>query len=261
MISKEISCKTALSPSSLPGLEYSLNPYQGCMHQCRYCYVPRVLHLPYDQWTSIVYVKRNIPLILSKELKRKKPGVVGISTVTDPYQPLEKQHCLTRYCLEQLLRYDFPISIQTKSDLIIRDLDLISKYTSAEVMVSIGTLNESERQYMEPYSSSIERRLKVLETCVRTSVDTSVFFGPIYPTISEKNLSGILDTFIDIGIQKIMIDHFRGTPNIHSEKDMLKGLFSCLSKGHIYDNIEYEQLRRFIKEYLKHSTIELIDAF
>jgi len=250
MISKEISCKTALSSSTLPGLEYSLNPYQGCVHQCCYCYAPRVLHIPYDQWTSIVYVKRNIPLILSKELKRKKPGVVGISTVTDPYQPIEKQYCLTRYCLEQLLRYDFPVFMQTKSDLIIRDIDILSKFTKAEVMVSIGTLNESERQYMEPYSSSIRQRLKVLETCVKTHIDTSVFFGPIYPTIKKKDLPGILDIFIDIGIQKIMIDHFRGKPNISFEKDMPKGLFSRLSEGHLDDNMQYEQLRSFIKEYL-----------
>jgi len=131
---REVKCKTALSKSNLPGLDYSLNPYRGCQHSCAYCYVPNVLRIKRNEWGSFVDVKTNIPNVLSKELRIKKPGVVGISTITDPYQPAENNYKLTRYCLEQLLRHDFPVCIQTKSDLVARDIDLISKFSKAEVM-------------------------------------------------------------------------------------------------------------------------------
>ena len=119
---KEVKCKTALSKSNLPGLDYSLNPYRGCMHNCAYCYVPNVLRINREEWGKFVEVKINIQNVLSKEVKTKKQGIVGISTVTDPYQPIEKRNKITRFCLEQLLKYDFPISIQTKSSLVLKDI-------------------------------------------------------------------------------------------------------------------------------------------
>lgn len=261
---KEITCKNALSASTLPGLSYTLNPYQGCFHQCCYCYVPSVLHLSQDQWKQLVYIKRNIPLVLSKELKKKKPGVVGISTVTDPYQPIEKTYRLTQYCLKQLLRYHFPISIQTKSDLIIRDIDLISEFPSAEVMVSIGTLDDTERQYIEPHSASIDKRLEILRTCTKNEIDTSVFFGPIYPTITKEKISEIIETFNNIGVKKIMIDRFRMKPGILKKMQTAvygKNIEQFFKKEYLMDKKRYEQVRKYIKIYCQDNQIEIIDAF
>ena len=136
---REVSCKIALSKSLLPGLDYSLNPYYGCQHGCVYCYAPNVLKIEREKWGKIVNIRRNMPKVLSKELRKKEKGVVGISTVTDPYQPLEKKFKLTRYCLQELLKYDFPICVQTKSDLVLRDVDLISKFSHAEVGVTVAT--------------------------------------------------------------------------------------------------------------------------
>ena len=129
----ELSCKAALSRSGLPGFDYALNPYRGCQHGCIYCYSPetlrekRVCYSPETlrekrEWGSFVEVKRNIPGVLAKELRRLKKGVVGIGTVTDAYQPVEERYGVTRRCLEQLLRRDFPICIQTKSSLVERDI-------------------------------------------------------------------------------------------------------------------------------------------
>ncbi len=78
----EINCKTALSLSRLPGLMYSLNPYRGCEHNCTYCYVPNVLRIKRESWGNFVDVKKNIPLVLSKELKKKKPGVAELRNIT-----------------------------------------------------------------------------------------------------------------------------------------------------------------------------------
>lgn len=259
----EIKCKTALSKSNLPGLDYSLNPYNGCQHNCAYCYVPNILKIKREKWGDFVNVKTNIPVVLSKELKKKTPGVVGISTVTDPYQPVEKKYKLTRYCLEQLLKYDLPICIQTKSKLVLRDIDLISDFSDAEVMISIGTLNDNERKILEPFSSSIFERLKVLKQFSEIDVKTSVFFGPIYPTIEIREISSIIATFIEYGAKEIMIDKFNLKPGVKEniEKSLQKNpqLLETFTKN-IFNNINYYNK---IKEKLKqiNKNIKIVDAF
>ena len=214
MKTREVMCKTALSPSLLPGLHYSLNPYKGCQHNCTYCYVPNVLRIKRETWGHFVDVKTNIPLVLSKELRKKKNDVVGISTVTDPYQPIEKKYRITRYCLEQLLKYDFPAHIQTKSSLVTRDINIISKFSDAELMMSIGTLNDNERKLLEPYSSSVTERLDALRKYSDIGIQTSVFFGPIYPTISIDDIPMIIDRLIESGISEIWIDTLNLKPGI-----------------------------------------------
>jgi len=233
---REVKCKTALSKSNLPGLDYSLNPYRGCQHSCAYCYVPNVLRIKRNEWGSFVDVKTNIPNVLSKELRIKKPGVVGISTITDPYQPAENNYKLTRYCLEQLLRHDFPVCIQTKSDLVARDIDLISKFSKAEVMFSIGTLNDNERKTLEPNSSPIQNRLDALKQFSDEGVETSVFFGPIYPTVKTSDISTIIDNFIQFGAKEIMIDKLNLKPGI---KDNIIEVFPPCKE--LIENVSHHQ--------------------
>jgi DNA repair photolyase len=254
---KEITCKTALSPSSLPGLDYSLNPYKGCQHACAYCYVPNVMRFNRSEWGHFVDVKTNIPVILSKELKKKKLGVVGISTVTDPYQPVEKKYRLTRYCLEQLLKYDFPICIQTKSELIARDRDIITKFTDVEVMVSIATLNEKERRLLEPNSSSIIKRLEVLRLFSDSGVKANVFFGPIYPTIKVEDLSGIIDTFIQNGVTEVMLDKFNIKPGIW---DILESAFPN-HKHLVKDDSYFKQIFDETQRICKQKKVKAVSAF
>ncbi len=236
MIIKEINCKTALSPSFLPGLDYSLNPYRGCQHNCAYCYVPNVLRIQRSSWGSFVDVRTNIPNVLLKELKKKKPGVIGISTVTDPYQPVEKKYKLTRFCLEHLLKYDFPICIQTKSDLVARDIDLISKFSDAEVMFSIGTLNDNERKILEPYSSPILNRLETIKQFSSEGIYVSVFFGPIYPSVKPSDISVFVDTFIEFGVKEIMVDKLNLKPGI---KENIIEVFPSYKR--LIENVSYHQ--------------------
>jgi DNA repair photolyase len=210
----EIKCKSALSKSKLPGLDYSLNPYKGCSHNCAYCYVPNVMRITRKEWGTFVEVKTNIPNILSKEIRKKEKGVVGISTVTDPYQEVEKKYKLTRFCLEQLLIHDFPVCIQTKSDIVTRDIDIIKKFSNAEVMFSIGTINDSERKILEPNSPSIKSRLEAMKEISENGIKTSVFFGPIYPKISKNNIEKIINIFASFGAKTIMLDKFNLKPGI-----------------------------------------------
>ena len=210
----EIKCKTALSKSQLPGLDYSLNPYRGCQHSCIYCYVPNILRIKRDQWGTFIDIKTNIPIILSKELKNKNRGTVGISTVTDSYQPVEKKYRLTRYCLEQLLIKNFPISIQTKSNLILRDIYLITKFKKKEVLISIGTINEQQKKVFEPNTPTIKKRLETIKKLTDNNIKTTIFFGPIYPSIKVSEIAEIINTFKNTGTKDIMIDKLNLKPGI-----------------------------------------------
>ena len=261
----ESTCKNALSLSKLPGLDYSLNPYRGCEHQCAYCYVPNVLKIKRESWGNFVDIKTNIPLILSKEIKNKKRGIIGISTVTDPYQPIEKKFKITRYCLEQLIKYDFPICIQSKSSLILRDIELISKFSNAEVIISISTFNDVERELLEPNSSPINERLNVLRNISKKGIKTSVFFGPIYPTIEKKNLNNILNTFIDCGVSEIIIDQFNMRPgilkNIKCVLKKNKKILEIFSKKLDRNNYYYNTIRESIIDFGKNKRIKIKEAF
>jgi DNA repair photolyase len=182
---KEIIAKTALSPSKLPGLDYALNPYRGCEHACIYCYAPSVIHWDKGKWGDLVEVKVNLPRILSKELHVKKKGVVGLGTVTDPYQPAEKKYEITQRCLELLLLHDFPVCIQTKSSLVLRDIDLLKKFTNLEVGITLTTNDDKVREKLEPGASSVEDRLHALSELSKNGIETWVFMGPVMPYITD----------------------------------------------------------------------------
>lgn len=261
----EVHCKTALSCSTLPGLQYSLNPYRGCMHNCAYCYAPFVLRRPREEWGMMLEVRKNIPLVLAKEVKTKKPGIVGISTVTDPYQPLEKTYQLTRFCLEQLLRYDFPAHIQTKSSLVTRDIDLLSRFSDAQVMLSIGTFHESERKILEPGSPSIQDRFVALKRCAEAGLRTAVFLGPIYPTTPKEEIPNILDVLKETGVQEVWIDRLRLKPgiweNISITLQQYPEIMRVFSTQVFTDKTYYSIIREEILKEAKERNLKVIDAF
>ncbi len=212
---REINCKTALSASLLPGYDYALNPYRGCEHACVYCYAPYVLRCK-EKWGTFVEPKVNIARVLSRELKGKLKGVVGISTVTDPYQPLERKYELTRNCLELLLKYDFPISIQTKSALVLRDLDLIKQFSRKDIGLTITTIEDEAREKYEPNASSVKERLFALKEIAESGVSSWAFIGPIMPYISDRErcLEALLEAIAAAGVSYIMIDKLRIKPGL-----------------------------------------------
>lgn len=198
-------CKTALSPSGLPGLDYALNPYAGCAHGCRYCYVPAVLHQPRSQLTHVA-AKINIPQVLRRELKHKQPGIVGISTVTDPYQPAEGQCKLMRKCLPLLHKHHMAIDVQTKSPLVTRDIDLLQPFKRAAVGVTVTTLDAATRQLLEPHAPPVQQRLDALRELSHSHIATYVFFGPILPDLSMDNIGAYVQRFADAGADELMVD-------------------------------------------------------
>lgn len=210
----EKECKTALSYSGIYGWNYTINPYRGCLHGCKYCYAPNILRVPRASWGTYVEVKKNIPKILSKELKRHTPGLVGMSSVTDPYQKLEEKFKLTRYCLEQLLRFNFPVSIITKSPLILRDIDILKKFQYSEITISISTMDEQLSNILEPNAPKLTERIDALTLLNDEGLNTYAFFGPLLPTLELDQVTELIQKISQTGVKSVMVDSLNLKPGI-----------------------------------------------
>jgi DNA repair photolyase len=178
---REVDAKTALTVCRMPGEPWSLNPYMGCSHDCAYCYVPDVAHVERRKWGTYVIVKRNLPTILAHELRHKEPRPVFLSSATDPYQPAEGTHLITRRCLEQLSRADWPLRVLTRNPLVRRDIDLFKKFSDIEVGMSVPTLDETARRLVEPGAPPIEGRLKALRALHDAGLTTFAMMAPAFP--------------------------------------------------------------------------------
>ena len=202
LVVKETQAKSILNKSQI--FDYCVNPYTGCQVNCRYCY-GRLFMRRYsghkEPWGEFVDVKINAPDVLRKQLKRAKRGRVWISSVCDPYQPLESKYQLTRGCLRELLQNQFPVNIQTKSTLVLRDLDLLKVFKDIDVGFTITTNEEKTARFFEPGAAPIAERLNALEKLHSSGIRTFAFIGPLLPGDPEKlvaELDGLVDrVFID----------------------------------------------------------------
>jgi len=134
-----------------------------------------------ENWGEFVDVKINAPILLEKEIKIKRRGKVWISGVCDPYQPVEAKKKLTRRCLEILIQNNWPMSIQTKSELILRDIDLIRSGQDVEVGLTITTGDDKVRQFFEPKVTPIAERVTVLEQLHNAGIKTFAMIAPLLP--------------------------------------------------------------------------------
>lgn len=212
---RHVRCRTALARSKLPGLDWALNPYRGCSHGCLYCYVQDVTGFALDRpWGSAVEAKVNIAHQLKNELGKGVDGVVGVGTVTDPYQPAEAELELTRGCLALLKRYGARVSILTKSDLVLRDLDLLEGWEGAEVGVSIGCPDDSAASMLEPGAPAPSRRFDVLARLTEAGMDTYLMAAPIVPSVSGSDgmLTRLVHMASEAGVRRIMWDGLNPKP-------------------------------------------------
>ncbi len=181
MIVKEVYAKGILSKSKV--FDYTINPYIGCEHGCTYCYARFMKRFTghSEKWGEFVDVKVNAPQLLQREIKKKQVGRVWVSGVCDPYQPFEKEYEITRSCLEILLEQAWPVTIQTKSPLVIRDLDLLRKSNEVEVGFTITTSNDSIREIFEFNSPKIDHRIDALKELHSIGVKTFAMIAPMLP--------------------------------------------------------------------------------
>lgn len=186
---REIQARSVLTESRLPESRYCINPYIGCSHGCVYCYsrfMRRFTGHANEKWGTFVDVKINASGVLKKQLLStcNREGAL-LGSVTDGYQPLERKYKITRSILQVLLEHQFPISILTKSDLVLRDLDLLKKFDCCDVGITITSLDDEVRRHFEPYSSSVQQRLNALRKLHDSGVSTYVFVGPILPHFTK----------------------------------------------------------------------------
>jgi DNA repair photolyase len=144
-----------------------------------------------EAWGEFVDAKINAPELLKRELRRGREGEVILSSVTDPYQPVEARFKLTRSCLEVLAMSTLSVSILTKSSLVCRDIDILKRIGTADVGLTITTDREDIRQIFEPCSSSIQARIASLKLLKENGISTHVFIGPILPMDPEKLIHAI----------------------------------------------------------------------
>lgn len=182
-IISEIDVKSILTKSNLPVCEYSINPYVGCTHTCKYCYASFMKRFTghTENWGTFLDVKYWKEIKNPAKYKAKK---LFIGSVTDPYNPQEEIYGRTRALLEQLKDSGAKLSIATKSDLILRDLELIKSFPDVRVSWSVNTLDEKFRADMDD-AASIERRLAAMKAFYLAGVRTTCFISPIFPGITD----------------------------------------------------------------------------
>ena len=199
----EIEAKTILSARN------GMNVYRGCTHGCIYC-DSRSTCYQMDHAFEDVAVKRNAPELLENALRRKRRRcMIGTGSMCDPYLPLERETRLTRRCLEIIDRHGFGVSVLTKSDLILRDMDLlerINEKTKAVVCTTFTTFDESLCRILEPNVCTTQKRFEMLKTMREHGIHTGVWLCPVLPFINdtEENLRGLLDYCVEAGVEVIV---------------------------------------------------------
>lgn len=244
MIVREINSKSILSESKI--FTYVINPYVGCQFGCKYCYARYMKKFTghKEPWGEFVDVKINAADLLKREIKKKKNDRVWISGVCDPYQPLEAKYKLTRVCLEILTENDWPVVIQTKSKLVLRDVDIIKRNDKIDVGFSIGTADEGMRKLFEPNSPPIADRISALRELHDNGITTFAMIAPVLPGSDE--ITDLLDGIVDY----IYVDrmNYCYANNIYKKNDLEKFL-----------EIKYfNKVAQKIKSYGKKKKIECV---
>lgn len=210
----EVYPKTILNKVVSPDIpgDYSMNPYQGCEHGCIYCYA-RNTHNYWGysaglEFESKILVKKNAATLLEQKLKHKnwKAKPIMLSGNTDCYQPIEGKLEITRDILKTFWKYRHPVSIITKNSLILRDLDILKQLAAhnlVRVAISITTLREELRRFLEPRTATIANRLKTVETLAEQGIPTMVMMAPIIPGLNDNEILKLVKTVADLGANRI----------------------------------------------------------
>lgn len=196
---------------------WGINTYRGCEHNCTYCnarYTHEYLGLPTGEFAYKIIVKDNAVEALDKELSREKwnkKWTVNMATVTDPYQPAERKFKITREVLKVFLKHHNALMVTTKSDLILRDLDIltnIAKTGFLNVVITIPILDENLRKKIEPKAASIQKRLEVVQKIHDAGITVGVTSIPLFPYISdsESDVEKLVKTLSENGADYVIID-------------------------------------------------------
>jgi len=259
---KEIQVNDLITASKLPAADFVINPYVGCTNACRYCYasfMKRFTNHP-EPWGEFIDVK-----ICDKPLNTKKliGKSVFLASVTDPYNDFEKEYKQTRKVLEQLVGVNCVLSISTKNELILRDIDLLKQMKNLVVSFSINTTNEDFRADMDK-GSPIHRRFAALKTLHENGIKTAAFISPLFPEITEwKDIVTRSKDFIDEYWFENL--NLRGSYK-HTILEYIKQKHPGVAP--LYDSIYnkvhkayWTNLMTEIKQFCKEQGVKMIDYF
>jgi DNA repair photolyase len=207
---REVAAKSILNRVTGMPFDWSINPYQGCAHQCVFCYA-RATHAYRDldgvgEWGSEIVAKINAPEILRRELAR--PGrviaEVAVGTATDPYQPIEGRYRITRGVLTELSRARVPMHLITRSGLVVRDLDILTAYAARaeiSICISLPTLDPALARSIEPTVAPPAQRLVAVERLARAGIRVGVAIAPVLPELTDGTaaLADIVRAAADAG--------------------------------------------------------------
>lgn len=246
---KEVGTILNKTSGFMEGYDYSLNPYSGCAFGCTYCYAAFFArdNDQKENWGYWVNVKDNSLSLLKKFRSKPITGkTVYMSSVTDPYQPVEKKLELTRSILKELLQYHQPrLVIQTRSPLVTRDIDLLSQFETAQVNMTITTDSERVRKTFEPLCPGNKMRLDAIKKIHQAGIQACITMTPLLPV---EDPHGFAQSLLETGIKKFIIQPFhpdRGkfTAGTREEaKKLLKEIGWSLDR--------YQQVETIIKSYI-----------
>lgn len=228
----ETKARQIITRSRLPDAEYVVNPYTGCEFGCLYCYASfmgRFVNEPIADWGGYVYVKTNAVELFKKEVGKLHGNPdIFLSSVTDPYQGVEARYRLTRGILQELADIDYggPVGVQTKSSMVLRDLDVIGRIRDMEVGMTVTTTDDSLGRLLEVRATSSSMRLNTLKRLNEQGVRTYAFIGPLLPHFAKRPelLDRLFSGLADSGVRKVYVEHINMSPYIRAR------LLSSLSK-------------------------------
>ncbi len=240
-----------LSPCGLKDLDYQVDTYVGCEHYCYYCYAMAQAE---TDWSKEILIHKEIVNQLSREIDKVSPQTVYIGYHTDPYQPCEAEFQQTRKVLELLIEKEFSASILTKSDLVVRDIDILKEMKSAAVSVSVAFNENRTRQLFEANTMATEKRIEALHQLKEAGVRTGALVCPVIPYITDaiQLIDRLIPYTDEIWVYGLSISDRSGQNWLNIQK-ILNSKFSeiveqiesvMFSKEHIY----WEQLRENLME-------------
>lgn len=257
-----VEAKSIFMKSGLPGTDYVINPYNGCLFGCMYCYAAQIARWkhPNEVWGTYLDVKTNAPELLKKELtnlekklKTKNFGSVFFSSVTDPYVGMEAKYQLTRKCLEVLADFGYKgnVSIQTKSPLVTKDIDVLKRLKDVTVGFTITTLDDKVSRFLEVMAPPVSARIQALKILHEAGIPTYAFIGPILPHFinSEEKINQLLDKLQEVGVREVWFEHINLSPKIKSR------LFDFLKKESPelipeFENADTEEYRERLEKII-----------
>lgn len=262
IIEKEVSVKDLVIKSNLPASDYVINPYVGCPHGCKYCYACFMKRFTKhsEEWGSFIDIKRCDKAISKKKLQGKS---VFLSSVTDCYNPYEEKYGSTRKILEQLISIDCELNISTKSNLILRDINLLKQCKNLKVSISINTLDEQFKKDMDN-ASSISERLNTLKVLHENGIYSVLFMSPIFPGITDfrKIIENSKDFVDEYWFENLNLRGNYKEGILHYIKKSYSELMELYSEIYLQGKMEYwRDLAVDIEKYCNIHSIKHINYF